>query len=134
MNDVMICPVCHEAFPASQIPDGILQSERGRRNNAKRTNKGGWKTRRRMIWREHKEGLYCRCWTCLWMRLYQRQANYQDSVLRVLALAGGVRPMDYDARMRAFYDEATELMANRPPWVRGIKGMEPPPNPFLPAL
>ena len=64
-SKVISCPACSTAILLSSVPNGDLQSERGRRNAARRRTFGFGKGRR-AVWHEHNpEAWRCRCSECL---------------------------------------------------------------------
>ena len=114
-SKVISCPACSTAILLSSVPNGDLQSERGRRNAARRRTFGFGKGRR-AVWHEHNpEAWRCRCSECLLQGAESVERRVESRIQAHLAVAAPSRSgrKRSASRARAFRDEIERAIAER---------------------
>ncbi len=106
----IFCPACRSAVPLSVVSDADLQSERGRRNSARRKTCGFGKGRR-AVWRQHRPAAWrCRCPECL-LRSADKIARDVEARIAAHATAAGAEPGWAEAERRQARKARADLEA-----------------------
>lgn len=85
MGKTIQCPSCGAYIPLAVIPNEDLQSERGRRNAARRRNPGSDRGIIR-VWNKHIRNRICQCADCLIAKVRRRNASVAQYEARYRSL------------------------------------------------